>query len=784
MNNYFIKFILIFIIATAYNCTTTKHLPKDNFLQWKNNIIIELPLAVKSAAISKYDLQAIAKPEVHKKLLGFYPYKLAIYDAFSGGNTTQFTWWMQNKLGESYKLFDSMAVNRAKIQMKNYLFNTGFYNAQVTTKTVFKHKKAVVNYIIKPHEQCIINQITFEAENDTIKNIINEYVSESFLKIGEVYNVLKIKAERERLEILLRNAGYYFFSQEYVYIDVDTSLNNQPNSKQFINKYLLQNNLLTIDKRPINLKIGISNPENDYHKVFTIGNVFIYTDYKNDSTINYNLNDSIHFRNYIVYSKTNNLSPSVLTNNTFVEKGQAYSFEKQLATVNRLASFSYFKNVNLIYRQTAPTELNCYIFCFPGPPRSLEQNGEVSTNSSFLGAGLNFNYNNKNLLRRADMFTVTVKGAVESNLDSINQINYIELGGQFSWLVPQIVLPFKLNKMSKYQNAKTRIAFTYNYLQRLNFYTQKQAAANFGYEWNETNKKQHTLFPFTLTFIEYSNISNTFKDRLLENPLLNSSFQQLLIPGLNYNFFYRNHAITNNYNKNYYLKASIDLAGNLIGAANKTYNTITNTNLLFKINQISFSQFAILHHQHVYNWQISKNAAWVSKAEMGVGLPYGNSKVLPNVKQFYAGGANSIRGWRIRTIGPGGYLDTLTNQVFLNQTGDIKLEANTELRFGLWKYFKGVLFVDLGNIWLLKKDTLRPNSEFTFNTFYKQIAIAAGSGIRFDYTFFVIRLDVGMKLLSPVTRASDKWLGNNINFQNKNWRSSNLTYNLAIAYPF
>jgi len=783
---------IICIIALIFvGCTGTKHLTSNQLLLNKNDIFLKSPTKIVTKNISKSELEELAKPTENKEVFGFLHHQLGLnvffrprlllFDWLAGGRTTNLKWWLQNKIGEPYCLFDSFTVTQSANRMKGYLFNKGYYDAQVEFKIKhIKHKKVDVSYTVVPNVLSVMSDVIWISENDTIQGIIDENKQLSSLIVGNPYDNTQLKLERERIELLLRNKGYYDFSQEFVYFVADTGIALGKKNFQLIN-------LIEEAKKPIVLYVHIKNPDQGYHTPYYIKNIYVFPNYsKIDSNNSYTLNNAYLVSPYTFVYKKTGMRPLSIVDKIFLDPGSLYSLENHQKTINRLSELSIFGNVRFQFQKAKKDSLNGYIYLTPKDRRDIGYDLEASTNSNFVGGGVNFIYHNYNLFHRADVYSLILKGAIESPFESANnQLRTLDGGIQMTEVFPQFIFPFRVKKISKNQTPKTRLSISYNYLKRLNFYTQYQTNFAFGYDWNESKQKHHTLNPLSLNFTQYYEPSSDFISLLNKNPLLKSSFENRFIPGLNYIFTYNSLKDNIAYKNFYFLKINVDAAGNSLYLIHTLKNKLAETpDAALGLFNINYSNYSKIDMENRYTAYFGRKHYLVTRLEVGLGAPYGYSKVLPYSKQFFSGGPNGLRGWRVRTLGPGSYYDSTANPLTLNQTGDSKLEANLEYRFNLWSSFKGAIFADAGNIWLLKKDNLRPGAEFGIGSFYKQIAVAVGSGIRFDYDYFVIRLDVGIPLIDPIRPYGKQWRGDEISIQNKVWRKNNLKYNLAIAYPF
>ncbi len=769
--------LIIFLIG----CRISKHLPEGKYLLAKNEIVINNPLEISVKNISKAELERLALPAANKQIVKWVPVlnirpKLWIWQTFDWKKEHSLNWWIKNKIGEPPALYDSTKTLRSALNMQNYLFNKGYFYSHVNVKTKKLPYQRKVTYEVNTGKLYVLSNIEFHSENDTIDKLINQFSFNSLLKTGDPFDIGKLKEERERIEILLRNNGYYEFSQEYVFYTVDTLL--AKTKKQQLLSLFAEN------KKPISIRVNVKNPSSGYHQKFFVDRVYIFPNTKTDSS-KYSTSDSIHFSNYIFVSKKLSTRPSLILSKVFVQPHDYFNFEQQQLTTNHLSELGIYKSVSVNYTKVSANHLDCTIYMQPNKKRDYTATVESSTNAEFFGGAVNLAYSTRNFFRTGDLLSYNLKGSLESPFENKNsQLSTKDLTAGVSLLIPKFTVPFRLKQVPKYQNPKSRLSFTYSILKRMDYYTQYSNSLSWAYDWNETAQKHQTFTPFALNFIQIYKPSQAFNQILDNNPILKSSYQQVLITGGSEVYTFNSRS-TNNKKNNYYFRGIVDVAGNSLYALNRILNKLNNDSLTkpLRFFGIDYSQFVKLGIENSYHLNITKHQDFVTHASVGAGFAYGNSKVMPYVKQFYGGGPNDLRAWRVRTVGPGTYSDSTSN-LLLNQTGDMKLVLNLEYRFDIVSYFKGALFTDAGNIWLLHKDALRPGAEFIPSEFYKQLAVGAGAGLRMDFTYFLIRMDCGFRLVDPARPEGERVVTNTIKPLKTSWWKNDIKYNLAINYPF
>ncbi len=777
---------LIFFAFTS--CKTTRYLEDGQILLSSSKVIIEgKDNNIIDKNSFKNDLKSVAVQKPNKKLLGFLNLKLGFYNLAvkrrnkreEKGKTpvaTRFNKWMADKVGESPAIFDSTVVEFSEERMKNYLNNSGYFNSEVKSDYAVSKKRAKVIYYAKPKEVYYINKVNFTAEDSIINEIINreEYTLNSELKEEDPYNAKNIKRERARISEVLRDEGYFTFNQGYVFFAIDSNLAG--------NK--------------VDIYTEIRNPVDEIdnlHKKYYIGNVYFNINKPISAKDDLSKVDTTNLRNIDVILTKKDIKPDAIVQSIFFDVDSLYSKKNHDQTLKRLNALGIFKFVNVRFEpyQVAIDEgvLDTYISSrFNKKQRaSIDLEGNTDSQNS-LGLELGLNYINRNTFKRADRMQFTVSGGLEfqfrrENEEGVSEsfINTVNLDSDLKFIFPKLLIPLKKNKEFKPYpyNRYTSFNLNYNFEKRVNFYSINKATFSYGYDWYKTNKIRHVLYPFTLSLVRPNekNFTSQFEETLNRFPSLRRSFEQQFISGIDYTFTYNSQVL--NSDRNVFLfKGNAKLSGNALHGLLKGVSKQETTP--FKILNIPFSQFARFESDVRYYYNLKKPHSFVMRFVAGVGIPYGNSSLLPYVEQFYGGGNQSLRAWRFKTIGPGSFnTDSLGNSL-LDQTGDIKLEVNAEFRFSIVKFLKAALFADAGNVWLLRKDEDKPNGEFAINRFGKEIALGAGIGIRLDFNYFIIRFDAAIPLHDPI----DGWVINDFSLRKGTSYRDRLGFNIAIGYPF
>jgi outer membrane protein assembly factor BamA len=490
----------------------------------------------------------------------------------------------------------------------------------------------------------------------------------------------------------------------------------------------------------------------------------------------------------IIYRDKLKVKPKVLSHSIFIRNREPFNeldVRKTRSRINEIGAFSY-NNIFFSEASTphSDTLLDCYVDLMRKKLHAFTVETEGTNKSGRLGIGAIFTYQNNNLFRGAEVFRFSVRGSLEfqrgittSGDEAPPQdkrlFNTYETGGEVSITFPKFLVPVSLERFPRYFRPKSVLRGGISYEDRPQ-YTRLINNISFGYEWQESEFKTHMLFPVDLNLVdvtldpEYEEIINNEPNDRIRN-----QYTDHLVLGLKYSFIYNNQEI--NKLKNFiFFRANAEPAGNLLQLISNIFSLPTDTAGYYTINKIRFSQYFRTDFDFRFYQMINSNNSLVYRLFTGIGVPYGNAEVLPLERGFYGGGANGMRAWRLRTLGPGSYNNP--DDVF-DRMGDLQIELNLEYRFPIYRFLKGAIFADIGNIWLLKKDEAYPGGQFQFSTFHKELAISSGLGLRFDFNFFIVRADFAGRMKDPSLPEGSRWNISTLQF-------SDFIINIGIGYPF
>ncbi|HPM31243.1 MAG TPA: BamA/TamA family outer membrane protein [Chryseolinea sp.] len=633
--------------------------------------------------------------------------------------------------------------------IQNRMFHNGYFKSKVTYDTLFiSNRKVKYNYTIALDEPYRFESITFPKSNSDLIQKINASQSESLLKKGDIYSLEAVKNERIRIDGSLKEQGYIFFNPEFIKVRADT---------------------LTGDQQ-VNAEV-IVKPETppESRRPYTIGKVFIHDDHTLDNT----LTDTLEFDRYYLISQHKALRIQTVQQGIFLKPGDLYSRSNYLQTIRYMNELPIIRNTNIKFLPKGDTD-TLDMFLYLSQRKRYAYSAEFNAifrSTNYFGPGMIFSYSDRNKNKGAELLKVNLRGRIEVQIADGEVNPAYEMGLELNYTLPRFYPSFLFSNAKK-SLPKTNITAGYNLFNRLDLYRLNSLYANFGYRWSKSSKVSHTLNPIELIFtqIPEDSKSSEFLDYLNENPGVQRSFDEQFIVGSSYEFTYQ--PATRGRNE-FFFRGGIDLAGNLLNALYSVANAKKDSTGSYNLFGVPFSQYTRARIDLRYSFNLNSSSKLVTRFSTGVGIPIGNSDILPYVKQFYVGGTNSLRSFIARSVGPG---TEVPPEGYNDLTGDIRLEGNLEYRFTVAGSLKGALFLDAGNIWLYKEDPSRPNGEFHFNTFLKEIAISSGWGLRWDFNFLVARLDLAYTLRTPYLPTGERWT--------KDFNIWNPAFNIAIGYPF
>jgi len=764
-------FILTCVFLSA--CSNTRYLKPGQNLYTGAEVKINPDSSGKidDQKAVKSELEAKTRPRPNKSILGL-KFKLWVYNVVGEPKKPKgLKNWLRNKIGEPPVLLSDVKLKYNNDVMTSYLISQGYLQSAVTGDTVVKSRRAKAIYTAQTGPRYKINEITFPKDSGGLARIINEHKGNSLLKKGNFYDLETYKNERIRIDNDLKEQGYFYFSPDYLIMDVDS----------------------TIGKNLVNIKVTVKEIAPDAGlKPYTINNINIYPTYslRRDSALR--SLTPVKFEDFNIYDNRSTFKPWVFNRLIFFKKDEWYNRRDHNQSLNRLVNIGVFQGVKVEFLPLDSfknNQLNLNVYLTPLKKNSLSFSVTgTSKSNNFVGSEVKLTQTTRNLFRGAEQLDVSVSGGFETQVSGQSKgLNSYSFTTEGKLTFPRFIIPFFRFNSTNAFIPKTIVSASYQLLSRGSLYNLNSIKGEYGYNFKESKYKEHTFNPISINYVQPSKLNEKKRDSLYRIGLRGALEKQFII-GSNYNFTYTNQMDDQRRN-NLYFNGSIETGGNVwglfVGKNDKGEKSLLKTPL---------TQFVRLETDLRNYYKLTKNVVWANRFNLGYGYAYGNSNSLPFVRQFFAGGSNDIRAFRARALGPGTY--KVPDTAFADQGGDIKMMLNTELRFKIVSVLHGAIFADAGNVWLRKEDLGspatgdipaipgRPGSEFKLKNALSELAVGTGAGLRVDATIFVIRLDVAFPIRKPYLPEGQRWVADQIDFGSKTWRKENLIYNIGIGYPF
>lgn len=765
------KTLVIWVLFSAIlfsSCKVSKILNdgetlyKKSKLEFKNKKQIQDEKALESLILNKL------YPSPNKKFLGLFYAKLWVYKNVEpkADREKGFKHWIKAKFAEPPVLIEDVNAGLMESIIDKTMQDKGYFNSVTSHQIIRKKQQAELVYTIQHEEAIRIDSIILPSDTSNLAYLIRTYPHLQ-TKQGQIYNLGDLQDDRIALTQVIRNYGYFDFGEQDLFFVVDTSLGGNW----------------------VDIHYKIKPPSQDIkHQQYYINDIKIYANHNMDDELFTNTETNVFsFRDYEFIEKFKFVGKRALQRNIIIQPGALFSIQDYNYTIERMNGLGVYNFVNINYTKTDNDSLDVRIQLTPGQYQSFRASVEASTsNRSFLGSSVSLNYSNRNLFKGAENLDIQASAGTEFQfVNSRAALNILNVDFRVGISLPRILFMLKTKKIKSGTPPRTSINIEENYQQWLQYYTINSFNINYRYNWYTRKEHHHQITPIFFNVLNLLNTTNEFDEILAGNPTLKTSFNNSVIFGRNYT--YSLSTKQNQQDKRY-----LSFTGFAESAGNLTYGIAR----IFKRDQaqpyeilnIPFSQYIKFTAELKHYWKINQGSSLVSRINPGIGFAFGNSTVLPYVKQFYMGGPNTIRSFPFRSLGPGNYSSLDEGGVNainpIEQAGDVKLLMNVEYRYTIYKFIKGAFFIDAGNVWLRQEDPNRLNSQFLWNKFYSQLALGTGIGIRLDFDFFAIRTDLGIPLHKPYGEPGERWIHQFPEQGFKDWRKKNWVWNIAIGYPF
>ena len=727
-------FTLSALLLLMSACSSTKFVPDDKYLINKVEVVSD----THGFDVSK--IEPYIRQKGNSKWFSLFKIPLKTY-SMAGRDSTKWINRTLKNIGEKPMVYDTLQSSLSVYDLTNAMRNMGYMNATVGVDTKVTGRKIDVKYTLHPGEPYLMGDISYKIDDKKIAGIVNENLGGSKLRKGMVFNVNTLDEERKRITVLLQNRGYYLFHKDYI---------------DFVADSLKGNRVIDVTMHIARYKTKSDAPYQD-HPVFTIGSISYESQNRNKL----------------------NIRRKVLEDNTRLESGSLFSSENLRRTYSDLGALPAIRYTGIQFDRRPLTDtLDCTIKLGESKPNTLQFQPEGTNTAGNLGAAASLTYQNRNLFRGSELFSIEMRAAFEAitGLEGYQNEDYEEYDVVAKLTFPRFMIPFLSKEYKRKSRAISELSVSYDLQNRPEFHRRVFSTA-WRYKWTDKqNSSNYKVDLIDINYVYMPWISSKFKEDYLDNvsnrnAILRYNYEDLFI--LKFGFGY------SRVTKDHSIRLNVETAGNVLNVISRALDTNKDADGHRTMFDIAFAQYVKADVDYTKMFAIDSDNTFVLHGALGVAFPYGNAYILPFEKRYFAGGANSVRGWSVRGLGPGRYTGTDGAIDFINQTGDMKLDLNAEFRTNLFWKLGAAVFIDAGNIWTLRAYADQPGGQFKFKDFYKQIAVAYGIGLRLNFDFFILRFDMGMKAVNPAyetTREHFPILKHNL--------SRDFAFHFAVGMPF
>ena len=694
------------------SCSASRDLPEGQVMLNKVSVVAD----GKYPDVNPSQLKNYVRQKGNSRWFSAVKIPLGVY-AMAGEDTTKWINRTLRNMGEAPVVYDTLQARLSCENLQRALQNLGYLDSQVELYTEVKGKKLNAVYVLHPGAPYFIRNVSYDIRDSLIARLLAGDVHK--LNQGDKLNVDNLNQERSRITAYLQDNGYFRFHKEFINFRVDTV---QSTHKADV----------TLLLRPYRT----SDIQDTLHTIYTVRNIDYASGDPQDSVIH--------------------LRKNVLRENTFIREGKPYSASGLQNTYNHFGRLGAVKYTNISFEQDPDSALlDAHIQLQTNKPSTLSFQPEGTNTAGDLGAAASLTYENRNLFRGSESFSVQVRGAYEAirGLEGYSNQDYIEYSVESRLSFPRFMMPFLSSEARRRTIATSELSLTYDTQNRPEFH-RRVLSAGWRYKWSPlSSRNQYQFDLLNLNYVFMPWISDTFRKEYLDNPtnynaILRYNYEDLFIMKTGFGFSYNDGKTA--------IKTNIETAGNLLSLGSAIFGGNKDDLNQYKVFNIAYAQYIKGDIDYTHHLISGYNDQLVFHVGLGIAYPYGNSTILPFEKRYFSGGANSVRGWSVRSLGPGRYKDKDGNINFITQTGDIKLDLNLEYRTHLFWKFGGALFIDAGNIWTIRDYPSQPDGQFQIQNILKDLAVSYGMGLRLNFDYFIIRFDMGMKAVNPAYKTEDE----------------------------
>lgn len=740
-HNQLLQLALLCFLVIITGCSSSKYIPENEYLLQKVEI---------HADVKGFDVSSVApyiRQKANSKWFSLFKIPLATY-SMSGKDSTKWINRTLKNMGEAPVIFDSVQACLSVDDLRNALKNMGYMHATVDLKTKVKGRKITAAYVLHPGNPFYIDNVRYDIQDSGVATVLSNYFSQlqkkhaksHVLIKGSPFTVSKLEEERKLITEILLDSGYYKFHKDFIKFDADTSVNNTD---------------VDVTVHLLKFRANNDSPEIS-HPRYIIGKINYSTD-----------NGKLH------------LTRNVLDNATILKEGKRYSYSDLEETYRNFGRLSAVRYTSIQFREEPnTTSLDCDIQLNTNNPSTIAFQPEGTNTAGDLGAAMSLTYQNRNIFHGSELFSAEVRGAFEAitGLEGYRDENFMEWSAETKLQFPRLLVPFASRSLLRRSTAISELSLSWDMQNRPEFHRRVFSTA-WRYRWSSPDSHiNYRLDIPDLNYVYMPWISETFKKNYLDNAdnrnaILRYNYEDLFIMKLGFGLTYNNGIDA--------LRFNVETAGNFLNALSSSMKFHTNSSGRHTLFGIAYAQYAKLDFDYTRLLTFDAHNSLALHADFGIAYPYGNSDILPFEKRYFSGGANSVRGWSVRELGPGSFKGKDGRIDFINQTGDMKLNLNAEYRTFLFWKFNGAIFVDAGNIWTLRDYPDQPGGQFKWGSFLKQIAVAYGLGLRLNFNYFILRFDMGMKAINPAySDSNEHYAIIHPDF------SRDFTFHFAVGLPF
>ena len=738
IGRYVVFFILAAVVLCVSGCSPVRFLDEGETMLHSVSVTSDVK-AVKPSALRNY-----VRQEANSRWFSLVKVPLGIY-CLSGTDSTKRANRFFHRIGEAPVVYDAELTEFSRSGLEEALQGKGYLHARVEADTATRRRRTSVTYRMHPGPLYYVDSIRYEFDNDTMAREVRAGLPASLLYKGMPLDVSRLEAERSRLVKSLQERGYYGLHKEFISFSADT----------------------LSDEQGVELTLRFALPPGAdsvrSYGTFRLGDVRVYENIRPGEET-----DTTTYRGLTIFYRDRlKMHRRVYSSHVFLRPDSLYRISRVQNTYSALNGLPVvnFSTVRLREAGSGGNLLDCDIHVSHGKPHTVSAELEGTNTAGDLGAAVALTYANRNIFRGAESLSMTFRGAYEAitGLEGYNNQNYIELSAEASLRFPRFMLPFISQRRRQSMKATSEVGLMYDSQNRPEFH-RRVVTGTWAYHWNRNDRPElrHRWDLVSLNYVFMPWISETFRENYLEGDdprysILRYNYENLFIMRMGYSFVYnslRNSGMNGLYQTNgYQIRFNVETAGNLLYGMSKLFHARRDNEGRYSLFNIAYSQYAKVDFDYAKSLLIDDRNSLAFHIGFGLAVPYGNSSVIPYEKRYFAGGANSVRGWSVRELGPGSYVGKDGQIDFINQTGNLKLDLSIEYRTFLFWKLHAAAFIDAGNVWNTRDYPDQPGGQFRFDRFYRQIAVSYGLGLRLNFDFFILRFDCGMKAINPAVES-------------------------------